>query len=156
MKLENLGNAFEEVKEIIRQKGAIFARQLKSISQEFDVTEAAIQASFVRETGHSVFDYKIQKEPPLTRARQIAKIIRTTRDKDYWEIGEGLPLKTFASATWRKHVFIGTWASKVLLHDLIEVASGELVSLSTAELRRNFRTLYDRLVNWHPHLEEWL
>ncbi|WP_050521210.1 hypothetical protein [Pseudorhodobacter antarcticus] len=60
MKLENLGNAFEEVKEIIRQKGAIFARQLKSISQEFDVTEAAIQASFVRETGHSVFDYKIQ------------------------------------------------------------------------------------------------
>jgi len=156
MKLENLGNAFEEVKEIIRNRGTISALQLKSVAKDFDVTEAAIQASFVRETGRAIFDYKVQKVRPLTRARQTAKIIRITRDTDYWQTADGLPLKTFASVIGRKHVFIGTRISNVLLHDLIDVSSGELVSLSTGELQVNFRNLYDKLVDWHPHLKKWL
>lgn len=156
MKLQNLGDAIEEVKEIVRKKGVISTQELKSIAQEFEVSEAAIQAYFKRETGRSVFDYRLEKIRPLTRARQKAKALRISRDKDYWQTENGLHLKTFVSVTGRKHVFIGTRASKVLLHDLIDVASGDLVSLATAELQISFRALYDKLAADHPHLEKWL
>ncbi|MCC5993897.1 MAG: hypothetical protein JJT99_15395 [Rhodobacteraceae bacterium] len=156
MKLENLGDAIEEVKEIIRKKSKISAQDLKSISREFDVNEAAIQAYFKRETGRSVFEYRLEKIRPLTRARQTAKALRISREKDYWQTEDELHLKTFVSVMGRKHFYIGTRASQVLLHDLIDVTSGDLVALSTAELQVNFRVLYDKLVAEYPHLEKWL
>lgn len=138
MKLENLGDAIDEVKEIVRKNGKISVRQLDSVVKDYEVNEAAIQAYFMRESGRSVFEYSMRKERPLTRARKRARAIWTTRGKEYWKTYSGTRLKTFESAEGRKHVFIGTRPSKVLVHDLIEVVSGELVSLTTADLRINF------------------
>ena len=105
MKLENLGDAIEEVKEIIRKRGGISAHKLKSVVQDYEVTEAAIQAYFVRETGRSVFDFRLEKWLPLTRARQKANAIRIIHGKDYWQPENRLHLKTFVSVMGHKHVF---------------------------------------------------
>jgi hypothetical protein len=143
MKLENLGAAFDEVKEIIRKSGRLDPEEFKKVLIEYEVTEEAINATFKRETGRLPQFFRVAKNTQKS-CKERAISLRVSREK-YFELTHKR-LQPITDSNGVKFIYVGTYRDGTSVkHDFINVETGQEVAWTSGYLKANMHDFYKKI-----------